>query len=518
MGVPGVLGGGTVSVILDNPIAIWAALLILLLPVLIVAAGEVQERLRQRESQLEGSVATVRNWVLPLGVAWVLVVLVFEVDRDSFLAQALATGMLVALASATLQAIAYFVDIVRRRSEVPGARGVPQLLLLLPRLIVFLATGWLIVESVWNIDVSGFFAALGVTSLIISLALQPTLSGIASGLLLVSDRPFEPGDWIRAGDIEGQVMDLGWRTSKVRDRNGDVVVIPNSKLSEATLHNYAEPNNLHRVVVPVQVAFANPPTSAIEMLLAAARATPGVLDDPPPSVRVVQIDDPLMGYEADLWIDDFAIAPRVFSDFGALVWYHSERMGVPLPSPAYDIFHHDPVQEAADAEIGPPERRERLRSVPYLADLADEDVATLAADAAVVRFQRGETIVRPGITDRRVFILWEGRARITDPDRPTSFVELGPGDLFGLLSRTRDRTPPAVSAETDCEVMVLDEDAVGVVASRNPALAEAVRTLAANRLRRLEDRTDEESLPRIEGDALTDPDAASTTSSGEEMP
>lgn len=482
------------TAILGDPIAIWAAVLIVLLPVLIIAAGELQERLRQRESPLESVVATIRNWVLPLGALWMLVVLVFDADTGAFLVRVIATGVLVALASAALQAIAYVVGLIRARSEAPGGRSVPQLLLLMPRLLVFLFAGWVIVGFVWDVDITGLFAALGVTSLIISLALQPTLSGIASGLLLVGDRPFEPGDWIRAEDLEGQVVDLGWRTSKVRNRDGDIVIIPNSKLSDAVLHNYAEPNNLHRVVVPVQVAFANPPTAAMEMLLAAARATPGVLDDPAPSVRVVQIDDPLMGYEADLWIDDFAIAPRVFSDFGSLVWYQSHRMGVPLPSPAYDLYHHDPVQEAADGEIGPDERADRIRSVPFLAELDEDDIAALAATATIDRYRRGEDLIPEAGAAGRVHVLWEGHASLLDTDRPGAIVDLKPGDLFGLVGRaSRDASSLRTVADTDCVVIVLDADTVGVVASRNPELTEALRTVATNRLRRLTDVEHDES-------------------------
>ena len=474
------------SVFIDDPIALWAAVLIVLLPLLIVAGGEIQERLRQRGSAFEGPVATTRNWVLPLGALWVLVVLVFGVGTENFFVRVLATAIVFALAAVSLQTISLAVDIAKRRADMPGARSIPQLVFLLPRLVVVLVAAWLIVGSVWSVDISGLFAALGVTSLVISLALQPTLSGIASGLLLLGDRPFKPGDWIRAGDLEGQVIDLSWRTSKVRTRDGDVVIIPNGKLSDATLYNFAEPTRLHRVVVPVQVAYSNAPTAAKEMLLAAARATPGVLEDPPPAVRVVQIDDPLMGYEADLWIDDYAIAPRVFSDFGSLVWYHSERMGVPLPSPAFDLYHHDPHQEAAAAAIGPEAVADRLDSVPLLADLTDDDVALLAASAEVLRFSRGEVIISSDAPQASPHVLWRGLARIEDPADPVRSVDVAVREVFGIVGRTLPgRIRPRVVAVTDCEVIRLDADDAGVVASRNPALAAVLNKVIANRLRRL---------------------------------
>ena len=87
---------------------IWAAFLIVLLPVLIIGAGELQERLRQRGSLLEKPVATVRNWVLPLAALWILVVLVFDMSDTSVLPRVIATALLFAASVAVLQVLRFF--------------------------------------------------------------------------------------------------------------------------------------------------------------------------------------------------------------------------------------------------------------------------------------------------------------------------------------------------------------------------------------------------------------------------
>ncbi|MCJ7780860.1 MAG: mechanosensitive ion channel family protein, partial [Acidimicrobiia bacterium] len=213
---------------------IWAAFLIVLLPVLIIGAGELQERLRQRGSLLEKPVATVRNWVLPLAALWILVVLVFDMSDTNILSRVIATALLFAAIVAVLQILRFFTAHAAARSEIPGTRSVPQLFMMVPRLVVLLVAAWLLFSTIWNVDLTGLFAALGVTSLVISLALQDTLSGLASGFLLLSDKPFQPGDWIEVNDIEGKVVDTNWRSSRIQDRNGDLIVIPNSTLAGAT--------------------------------------------------------------------------------------------------------------------------------------------------------------------------------------------------------------------------------------------------------------------------------------------
>jgi small-conductance mechanosensitive channel len=474
------------SRLFDQPVTVWAAVLVLALPALIVAAGELQERLRRRGSPFEKPAGTVRNLIIPVVALWALLVFVVDVGRDIFWAQIVATVAVLALAAAVLQVLRPLVLRARAQGKTPGKRAAPELLLMIPRLAVVLVAGWLLVGQVWNVNLTGLFAALGVFSLVVSLALQSTLSGLASGLLLLGDRPFNPGDWIRVNaDLEGQVVDIHWRSTRIRTRDGDLVVVPNATLADAEIVNFTEPTRLHRIKVPVQVAFSNPPTAAVDMLLAAARATPGVLSDPAPEIRVVQVDDPLMGYEAHLWVDDYAAAPAVASDFGSLVWYHSHRMGVPLPSPAFDLYHHDPVQEAADAEIGPEQLAEHIGRAPLLAEITVDDRERLAASASRVRFSQGELILASGAVNRDLYLLDEGRAWMSLPGFPGSYVELAAGDVVSLLGRAAGTAAAEVVAVTDCEVVVIAGDVAGAVTSRNPQLAAAMNQLMELRGRRL---------------------------------
>jgi small-conductance mechanosensitive channel len=487
----------------NSSVTVWAIAFIVALPILIILAGELQERLRLRGSLLEKPLATLRNSFLPAVTALVIAVGLFGIDRTSFLARLLASLAVATATIATLQAIRYAFARAKKRSETPGVRSVPKLLNIVPQLFVIVIAFWLLVSVVWDVDLSGIFAALGVTSLIISLALQPTISGLASGMLLLSDRPFEPGDWISLdGGIEGVVTDIGWRTSRIQDRNSDVFVIPNYLLSEGTITNFSKPASLHRVVVSLQVAYSNPPTRAKEMLLAAARATPNVREDPEPVVRVGPIDDPLMGYDVQMWIDDYKDSPQVKSDFGALVWYQSNRMSVPLPSPAYDLYHHDPLQEAADAEMTEGQIVDRLSLSSEFASVDRSSLTELAKSVEPVRFRAGELIVAFDHPDPNVYLIWQGAARMVNPDDPRALVDIGAGGIVGdMVASSRLRVPHNVVATTDCEVLVIDGHAAGALGANHPGVVTAWRELVAIRSSRL---SSSQGLP----DTVRVPDAA----------
>jgi small-conductance mechanosensitive channel len=472
----------------DEAGLLWAALLIIALPIVIIGAGELEERLRYRDSRFLPAVSILRTWILPLFAAWA--VLAALLGTNAFTTRVVGSALLLAITAGVLAVLRVILDWVRARPREGGRRQLPRLLLAVPRLLVILVAAWLLVVGVWDLDLSSLLTALGVTSLVVSVALQDTLSGIASGFLLMSDHPFQPGDWIQADDVEGRVVDMNYRSSRIENRDGDLVIIPNSQLATATIINYDEPTRIHRVEIEFQVAYVNPPTLAIAMILDAARSTPGVLEDPPPSVKVVQIDDPLMGYKAQLWIDDYTIAPRVKSDFSALIWYQSHRHEVPLPSPAYDIYVSDAVEAAAAGQMDRAEIRRRLRRSSLLDQLGEDDLDRLAVATQPVRFARGEVIVDAGAVNRDLYVLWDGKARMVVDDAdgsPRTIADFSGGDVFGLLSRSDkwDETPRVV-AITDCEVLIIGADAAGGAASRNPALAGALNQSMVTRRRRVE--------------------------------
>ncbi|MDX2381484.1 MAG: mechanosensitive ion channel, partial [Acidimicrobiia bacterium] len=269
-----------------------------------------------------------------------------------------------------------------------------------------------------------------------------------------------------------------------------VTVVPNSLLATASLVNYTEGGSLHRVVMPVQVAYLNAPTLAKEMLLDAARGTPGVLAEPPPGVRVIQVDAPLMTYEVDMWITDFAFEPRVKSDFGSLVWYQSHRHGVPLPSPAQDLYLYDGPTAGDDAPT-PLELRDALTVSPYLESLPDDEIDRMAHHATAQRFARGELIVGPGADHRDLMLLVEGAAELilastTNTDEIT-VATVNDGDLIGLLSGERVHGyDVALRAVSDCEMVTIDGDTAGEVGSRNPDLTTALDRMATTRRRRID--------------------------------
>lgn len=135
------------------------------------------------------------------------------------------------------------------RSKVPSA----SIFINIVRGLVWSFALLSVLDPVFGIDPAGFITALGITSVALSLGLQDTVSNLFGGLSLMTSKVIEPGDVITVSGITGEVTDITWRSTMVRQRSGDVEVIPNSVLSKTALTKLA-PFQANEAQLPVTIA------------------------------------------------------------------------------------------------------------------------------------------------------------------------------------------------------------------------------------------------------------------------
>jgi hypothetical protein len=183
-------------------------------------------------------------------------------------------------------------------------------------------------------DIGPLLATSAVTSLVLGLALQPILANFFAGLVISLERPFRINDWIRVGEHqEGRVVAITWRTTHLRTRDNDNIVIPNAKLAEDRVHNFYYPHPLHLERIRVPVHYKEPPYRVRRVLTDCAAGVPGTLDKPSPDVYLIAFEDSAVIYELRVWIDDVANAPRIASDLRARAWEELRRAGMTIPYP-----------------------------------------------------------------------------------------------------------------------------------------------------------------------------------------
>jgi small-conductance mechanosensitive channel len=122
-------------------------------------------------------------------------------------------------------------------------------------LLIYALAGMLILDQL-NISISPLIAGLGIGGLAVALALQPTLSNFFAGTYLVSDNVISPGDYIELeSGPRGYVVEVGWRSTRLRTPFNNLVVIPNSRLSDSIVTNYFGPTMEIGVLVESGVSY-----------------------------------------------------------------------------------------------------------------------------------------------------------------------------------------------------------------------------------------------------------------------
>ena len=109
--------------------------------------------------------------------------------------------------------------------------------------VVFIyGLGALLVMDLLGINISPLIAGLGLGGLAVALAIQPTLANLFAGTYVMTEGVIATGDYIQLSDgIKGYVVEVGWRSTRIRDWRNNLVVVPNAKFAETIITNYQQP-------------------------------------------------------------------------------------------------------------------------------------------------------------------------------------------------------------------------------------------------------------------------------------
>ncbi len=124
--------------------------------------------------------------------------------------------------------------------------------------LIILALGVLIILDSLGVKIGSLLAALGIGSLAVALGLQDTLSNLFAGLYITMSQNLRVGDYVKLeGGDEGYVDDIGWRSTTIRMLPNNLLIVPNSKISQAVITNYHLPSKELAVMVEVSVDYAS---------------------------------------------------------------------------------------------------------------------------------------------------------------------------------------------------------------------------------------------------------------------
>jgi small-conductance mechanosensitive channel len=357
----------------------------------------------------------VRQLAFPLYVAAAVAALeaftlIVPGYRPAALSRVLGWGLLFLGLITVLRLLGLYLFDVRLTAQ-KGLR-LPPLLPAVAMTVVYLITGFVTLRLTFpQLDVAPLIATSAVTSLVLGLALQPILANFFAGLVISIEKPFRINDWIQVGEQEGRVVAITWRTTHLRTRENDNILIPNSKLADERVLNFYYPHPIHMERIRVSVHYDHPPYRVRRALLDCAAGVHGIADKPAPEVYVVAFEPSSILHELRVWISDVAQAPRIASDVRARIWEELRREGIVIPYPiqTLEIAGRSRPRLAAGEEPAEGPRPARL----FVAE-GPERGRALALDGAAVTVGRSRAcalaLTDPNASKEHLRLAWEDGA------------------------------------------------------------------------------------------------------------
>jgi len=399
----------------------------------------------------------------------------------------LSIGLILSLATLLNRLVQYVV----LDGLVAGAMGapVPRLLSQLSGLLIFILAFGAIAGFVFKQDLTVLWAASGVAGVVLGMALRELLLDIFTGLALNLDRPVKIGDHVRlhkAGDetLQGRIVEISWRSTRLKDDMGNLVIVPNSRIAASTITNHSMPEPWLEFMVPLVLDAGVPADRVLRILEAAVIeaslgfATPNA---PPPYIRVRAIT--LNGVEYGVYFN-----PPVEKRFRARslvlehVLRHLDRAGLRPAWPKEQNAPGDP-ETTVWRSVAADGLARLLATTAPLSALDDDDRAVLAGSIRQRRLPAGLTLAQAGETAVAFHIVIEGlltAEAARGRGAGGAPVPLGPGRLVGagalLLGAAHGET---VRCRTDALVGEITMDTLRLVLERRPDAAVALSRAAA---------------------------------------
>ena len=195
----------------------------------------------------------------------------------------------------------------------------------------------LAVVSTLGVQTTSFVAVLGAFGLAAGLALQGSLGNLAGGFLILFFRPFNVGDYIRAQGHEGFVKEIQLFTTALETPDKETIYLPNGGLSSDSIVNVSRIGIL-RLHLAIGIGYGENIGKAREAILKVMQANPLVLDNPAPSVAVVNLGDSSVDLDMRPWCKA-GDAPDVTVQILESAKIALDEAGVDIPFPQ-QVVHH----------------------------------------------------------------------------------------------------------------------------------------------------------------------------------
>ncbi|RMD46134.1 mechanosensitive ion channel family protein [Candidatus Pacearchaeota archaeon] len=205
------------------------------------------------------------------------------------------------------------------------------------KIVIFIGA-FLVILASWGIEIGPLLAGVGVAGIAIAFALQSTLSNVFGGISVILDKSINVGDVIKLSDgTSGKIVNINLRSTKIVTFDNELIIVPNSKLSEGKIQNIALPEPKARVVVPFGVAYGADVDKVKKIVLSEIRKVKHFVPEPEPSVKFLEMADSSLNFKAFFYVDSYTNRYNALDEANTRIYNALNKNKIEIPFPQMDV-------------------------------------------------------------------------------------------------------------------------------------------------------------------------------------
>ncbi len=319
---------------IDNWLNIWGLVILLGLPLLFVFATLVYRRRKRSKIGLLPP-QIVRFLLIPFLVPYLIMTKIIGISEKETLIKVLETIISIIIISFLFNAINYL--FFSKKNILTKKEIIPKLGRDVLHIFFITIISACVLSNIWGLDLGNLLTALGVSSLVIGLALQEPLGNLFNGISLLMANTFKKGDWISIGEEVGKVAEINWRSVKIHTRFNEQIIIPNNMLGKEKIKNLSRPNKIHAELIKFSFSYETAPETVKAVLMDIAANNEKVLKKPHPAAYTLSYDDFAITYGLKFFIKDYSDIIELNDEIISSIYKAAAENGLKIPFPRQDI-------------------------------------------------------------------------------------------------------------------------------------------------------------------------------------
>lgn len=214
------------------------------------------------------------------------------------------------------------------------------------RYVVIMIGTLVAVKQAFALDLTSIAVIFTALSVGIGFGLQYIAADIASGFILLFERPIRVGDRITIDEDEGDVLSINLRTTVVSTNDRIAIIVPNSKLVSQRVINWSYGDPRARIAIPVGVAYDSDIDLVTKTLVEAAQGVDNVLSEPPPRVQFLKFGDYSLDFRLLVWTNQPRRHVQIRSDvnYRTAQLFREREIRIPYPTQEF-LLKGAPLKE-----------------------------------------------------------------------------------------------------------------------------------------------------------------------------